>query len=518
MKKPKSALLLSSTIFLISAYPFLGMIWHHAYPLASAEVILSILLIAVISTCIGLLLSFTRPSVRNLLLILVTTIAMVVHVDLLFVGLSVVLVISVIAAMLFGGRFESFLLIVFATLIVGAWLDNQVNPATQTAVLDSASAVHTRGPVIHLLLDGFISPEGLPGPEESENLKQEIYSFFEEFDFDLNTRAYSHYYATVDSMTRMLNFRNDDENLWQYAFLMHEDISFEENAWFEILDDLGYQINVYQSEFMDYCSLELNKSINCNTFPIPYLISIHNEIEEKLKITEILFKTLASQSVIATEVLRSNNILETWGVSILDERLLQKLSTDITMRPNDAYFAHVLLPHSPQIFREDCSIDYSTPIWLRWTVEGGLVGNSPEKRVDRYKRMVPQFKCALNTLEKFFNHLKQHEIYDNATIIVHGDHGTSAYIRSPSIYNEALLSNRDMLETFSTLFAVKWPDGKYRENTNVESLNVLLAQTAIRLTGKSSEDLNIPVSEEPDPFIYLIDIAPLRKKPINIFE
>jgi phosphoglycerol transferase MdoB-like AlkP superfamily enzyme len=130
---------------------------------------------------------------------------------------------------------------------------------------------------------------------------------------------------------------------------------------------------------------------------------------------------------------------------------------------------------------------------------------------------VPQIRCALKLLDDFFKELKASGLYDRATIIVHGDHGTSAFQTRPSAYTMEQLNDLDLREAFSTLFAVKLPGGTFRINEEITSLNVLMAGAAGEITGISAEELGAAVTHEEEPFVYLIDVFPLRRAYVNIF-
>jgi hypothetical protein len=207
-----------------------------------------------------------------------------------------------------------------------------------------------------------------------------------------------------------------------------------------------------------------------------------------------------------------------WGVSVYDKNMLARLARDVQIEPDNAYFAHVLLPHAPMVYRQDCSLDYESETWLRFPFDHGWVGNSDESRRKRYEKYVLQAKCALRELGTLFKELQDKGLYNQATIVIHGDHGTSAYIFSPS----ALITNerfdRDLREIFSTLFAVKFPGGSFSVNNQTTSLNVLMAQTITEITGKSYEELGISVVSEDEPFIYLIDSEPLKRLYVDIFK
>jgi hypothetical protein len=224
---------------------------------------------AAVALILSWLLQYTRPLVANLLIVLGLTIVSLVQFNLLFPGMMAVFTVGIILAFVFGKKLQVLVPIVLAVMVFGAWLDNFVNPSTRLHELAPVEVAAENGPVIHLLMDGFIGPDGLPGDKESQLLRSQIVSFFRDYDFHLYTRAYSHYTATADSMTRLLNFRNDDENIFQRAALLREPVSFRENAWFTALDRSGYQLVVYQTESIDFCQAQLARKIKCNVFPMP---------------------------------------------------------------------------------------------------------------------------------------------------------------------------------------------------------------------------------------------------------
>jgi hypothetical protein len=319
-------------------------------------------------------------------------------------------------------------------------------------------------------------------------------------------------------MTRAFNFRNDDANLFQRAAVLREPLAFPQNAWFDMLKSFGYRIHVYQSESVDFCSAAAVRPADCNVFPIPNLKTIHRDVRDVGVRVEVLLRTLAGQSGILTKTLREARILDTWGVAVHDERLLPRLAQDLLLRPGDAYFAHVLIPHSPFVFREDCSVDYSGARGLRWAYLAGGAGASAASMAKREEKRAAQTRCALRLLDRLFDVMRINGLFDDATIIVHGDHGSSVYRYPPSAYYADRLSRRDLLEAYSTLFAVKWPDGRREIRPGVSSLNVLLAGAATRVTGKRPGEPGIAVEAEAEPFVYLTDVEPLRRLNVNIFD
>jgi hypothetical protein len=281
---------------------------------------------------------------------------------------------------------------------------------------------------------------------------------------------------------------------------------------------MGYPIIVYQTERMDFCSEELGVVDVCNEFSIPNLKTIHSGVDDMWTRAEVLIKTLIGQSMMITKIQMQRMKMYSWGVSTYDERMLPRLASDVEINPANFYFAHILLPHPPIVYRQDCSLYYGSEAWLRFPSTVGLIGNTLESRRERYGKWVPQAQCALHELGALFNTLKDKGLYDEATIVVHGDHGTSAYVYAPSVSNVDNITYRDLREMYSALFAVKYPGGSFSVNDEITSLNVLMAQTISEITGKSPEELGISVVSEDEPFIYLNDSEPMKRMYVNIFK
>jgi hypothetical protein len=510
---------LTLLLFLMLTYPLLGMLWHHQYPVFSIEIILLLFVFLLLAGLLSLLLHhYCRSLLVNLVLVTALTLAFLLHFNLFFIGLAVTMISSLVLSMILREKYPAFLLVVMTALITGSYIDNLIDRNRNGAELEIAQTKSGKGPLIHILMDGFIGPDGLPQTDESQHLRSEIMAFFEEHEFQVHTRAYTHYSNTTDSMTRALNFRNDDKNIFQRMALLRVPISFRENAWFRALSDFGYPIVVYQTESLNFCDTTPPVVSHCNVFTIPNLNTIHSDVNNVGKRSVLLLRALYGQSTLITKILVENKMAISWGVSTYEKRMLTRLIQDVQLGPDNAYFAHVMLPHAPRVYRQDCSLDYESESWVRFPVGLGWVGNSDESRSKRYEKYVLQTKCALLELGTLFKALKEKGLYKRATIVIHGDHGSATYIYRPSarILNRRL--SRDLKEIFSTLFAVKYPGGSFGVNNQTTSLNVLMAQTISEITGKTYEELSINVVSEDEPFIYLTDIAPLKRFNVDIFD
>src|SRR3546814_19973626 len=88
-----------------------------------------------------------------------------------------------------------------------------------------------------------------------------------------------------------------------------------------------------------------------------------------------------------------------------------------------AYFAHRLIPHGPYIPRSDCS--------LRSDVNGWLSNRPPFRREmsesgrrRSHAAHFEQMQCVQQKLGQLFQQMKAAGPFDDATILIHGDHGS----------------------------------------------------------------------------------------------
>jgi hypothetical protein len=505
----------AAAFFLILCYPLVGMLWYHGYPVFSAEVMLIMLGMAVLSLAFALALRAVRPLVLNLVVATLLTLAFTVQFNPLFPGMVSIIAGCLLAAWFLGRHFPAALLAVMGALIIGAYLDNRLERAGHVPDPASGTAATGRGPLIHILADGFIGPDGLPGAEESHNLRADMLSFFERHGFRLHTRAYSHYASTVDSMTRAFNFRNDAENLFRRATQLGAPLAVTENAWFSRLREMGYPVIVYQSEGVDFCNTGDDAVTQCNEFRIPNLRTIHDGVPAVSKRSLILLQTLLRQSILLNERLMRH--IPKFGVSTFDEQMLVQLKADVVSMPDKAYFVHLILPHHPLVYRPDCSLDYDAEPWKHFTVFDGVIGNSEATQRIRYTRYAANARCALTQLDSFFLSLREAGLYDDSTIIIHGDHGGPLFRFGPYTVSHNQLSLRDLRETFSVLYAVKRPGGSFALDEQTASLNVLLARTLLEISGRSPQQLGLSIVDEDQPFIYLTDTDPFTRINVDIY-
>lgn len=294
-------------------------------------------------------------------------------------------------------------------------------------------------PVIHIILDEHIGLEGLP-PEiaESEQAARAIQDTFQ--DFALYGRAYSRFAETQFSLASLMNgdLGEDVETAVGPASSGYE---MNENAWFKRLKDQGYAIRVYQSSWLDMCG-EPGLVDACYT----YSMYSPNALQRA-----DLPASAKLQALLGRLYIGSADQLPSAVASI---EAIERFKTDIEAAPQGvAYVLHLMMPHDGYLYDADCNLlDPSD-----WGAAERDHGVTAATRASLYQEYLEQLICTDRQVGHIFDHLKRMGVYDDATVIVHGDHGSRIGVREHILDTPPSLTQQDLRDHYSTLLAVKTP-------------------------------------------------------------
>jgi hypothetical protein len=159
--------------------------------------------------------------------------------------------------------------------------------------------------------------------------------------------------------------------------------------------------------------------------------------------------------------------------------VLGRVARDLKqLGPGDMFFVHVLFPHYPYVYQRDCEL---RPEVKSWQVEVPLRGerrNTTESRARGYPKYLDQVSCTQKIMAELFASMKESGSFDEAIIVVHGDHG-SRLDRGPPIKRLfEQLESSDYVDAYATLFAVKKPGLPARYDRRMIPIDQLFA-TAI---------------------------------------
>jgi len=337
--------------------------------------------------------------------------------------------------------------------------------------------------VLHIVLDEQIGVEGIPSRfDPGGGIAETMRSFYREHGFQLFGRAYSRYYESEDSISNLLNFSHNLEPSSHYHGDFDDGISMKRNAYFDEMTRRGYRLQVYQSDYMDFCWLEKEEgervaaAAACHEYALETISSIEHTplaVREKARLILAMFSRLSFLSeeiqksyVAASRALSKQGVpLPEWEVgmgrvsSVSAMAAFERMQEDIQNADRGSlFFAHLLLPHYPYAYDRSCELQPNMMQW--WNGFAALKvprRNNKRSRDFRYPFYLEQMLCTQQKLAALFDALKSTGHYDDAIIIVHGDHG-SRIDRGPrkrGVTNPFV--DRDFIDGYSTLYAIKLP-------------------------------------------------------------
>jgi hypothetical protein len=505
---------------LILLAPLIAFIDYHGHPFVNPEVWWLILGMIIVGLVIGSFIKNMGNFCRSLSLAILLEFSLELIGNFDDIGKVLCAILAFLFAWFFREKASKILVFTFSIFIISTLIlpSDRLKPILKEYDVASNSSLP---PVIHLILDGHIGVEGIPiRIKGGQELKDDIKSFYAKNGFLLYGNAYSHFSITLNSIPSLLNFNAEIEVDKSYAKEISTDFEYEilSNKYFQEMSDLGYEIKVYQSKYLDYCQ-ENFKISSCYTYQIfstKFLEDLSASLSSKVWVlaSSFLFRSdifeFAKKSYWhLTNYLKSSFGLElpfpwnwdgqrTNSISALET--FDILSKDIQKSPEgNLFFAHLIVPHDPFVYDSNCQL-YKDPI-REWELRGDPTFqkrlNTRSSWEKRYKKYLRQTSCVTQKLHEVFDEMKKANIYDKSTIIIHGDHGSGVRIRRPILANQNELTPEDIVDSFSTIFAVKFPNGEADYDLNTQSLNQIFSKVSGKMFSK-----DISTSQE-SPYVNL---------------
>ena len=529
-------------MFISGFYSFIS---YHDYGLLAPEVLLGFLAIFLVGSFVGYLLATAGPTnMRAMGFAILLFIFFDIEFGLIeeindFVTTQTnrplrygVLIISLflIQMAILGLRkhVASILAAVFATTLLTTLLipGSKVNFGPQPVAGQASTALDTP-PVIHLILDGHIGIEGIPlDIKGGRELRELLIKFYDRWDFRLYGRSYSKYLMTYDSVSNLLNGETSTVGGKMAAVShQHGKVGWKpvKNEHFRRFSAAGYKIRVYQTEYLDYCQESVDAIEYCYRYSSssPQLLrSLDITTVEKSEL--LLGSYFADNSYyrithkllgIITSVL-PEGIGKLWSrknyefSSIGVPAVISKLKSDVLRTPRGRlFFAHLLLPHGPYIWDENCELRDDSDSWLsrRMDHEDLLSLSDHGYRDMAYKYYFMQTVCTVNLLDDLLRALDENNLLEDSTILIHGDHGSRITIADPVSPMADFLTSRDFIDSFSTLFAIRSPAVEPGYVTELSAIQPLF--TELFLDGPATAD---------DASVYLLSGPLKHKQPLDI--
>ncbi|HEX2255951.1 MAG TPA: hypothetical protein VHG92_04465, partial [Afifellaceae bacterium] len=306
-------------------------------------------------------------------------------------------------------------------------------------------------------------------------------------------RAYSRFAETQYSLMTLMSGEvpAQPEQIAKY----NNPVGYEmvlRNAWLEKLKKKGYQIDIYGTMFVDFCSNSEHLINYCYYHPMLSIDSIQRaSLEPEVKAELIARAIFQSVSNI------TKHHVPLYG-PISAMQMFDQFENEFFKQPNGvAYIVHVLIPHQAYIYDSECQIREKPSTWLNASIDEHVLYNTAQSREERYRLYFPQVHCITARLVGFFDRMKREGLFDDAIIVVHGDHGARIATERARFTDPGGLSERDVVDHFSTLFAVKAPHVAPGYRRDLRSIQSLFAEMFL--------DREAPPEEDDDLLIRTLD-------------
>lgn len=436
---------------------------HNGIPLLSKEYLVSLLIVFIACSPLGLLMVFGGIVLRILTAAGLAALFIVCQVDndsltdilgglryryaVILLGLGIA-----VGCYFIRQHLDKFLTLVFGLFLLGSFFTSAGSLIEEQKFDVSGKLIDlSLPPYIHIILDEHIGIEGIPPSEDpNHEFANALKDKYIQNGFQVYGRAYSRYTQSLQSFASFLGLRAiDDPNKYVQGNATTQHL--KENRFFRELSKKGYHINIMQSSYLDMCDKSGKYSIKrCITHSFAALppVGSSNSLSANLSIIfsnvitamrlnsvhEMIRKTRLGRVFNLQEMSDTNPTSPTSTYKAFPEAV--KLVHGAQM--GNAYFIHVLLPHRPFVFDRECS-------------HMGTRGSNNETNYGYY---LEQIGCSQLLMDQLLSKLKENSNAKESTIVVQGDHG------SRIVFPGKDFSAANNIQSFSTFFAVRGPGYK----------------------------------------------------------
>ena len=257
----------------------------------------------------------------------------------------------------------------------------------------------------------------------------------------------------------------------------------EQLPYFTDLDRRGYRIGAVLPAYFDLCPKQ--RLTHCRTFASSALTSMlgtEMTASDRAKVLGFTMLNLTEMAKLVASTIQtgSNDLFDAEGrlpenrgelypLASIEE--LERFTAELaTLRRGEVRFAHLLLPHDPYMLTPDCKVKPASA----WLDEHG-----PGSAESREKGYADQVRCLQRRLGRMLDSLARTRAGREAIVLIHGDHGSRIAPAQPFVTGPQL-SQRELIMSYSTLFAIRVPGEAAGEIAGTHALGELLADFRAR--------------------------------------
>ncbi|MDH3217504.1 MAG: sulfatase-like hydrolase/transferase [Candidatus Krumholzibacteria bacterium] len=449
---------LAGALLLLS--PFVVFIRYQDYSLSKPETIACLAFLAATGMVIGLLMELVGQYSR----VLIFSFLITLHVDIQMqqperaLALWIVFGASLAVIWFLRNQLARLGVLILMVLLVSSLFLPTGRVTSNQDITAQSEFGNPKLPIfLHIILDEQIGVEGVPVEFDQDGRHAEaLRDFYLDWGFLVFGRAYSRYLNTWATIPNLCNFAAPE---FRFYFCESADRRFvlTKNKYFDVMTEYGYQIHVYQTDYLDFCNDNSTANIasrfTCEQEAIKSIEDLPLSTRDKLPIILGVYSRLSD---ILGYLPIPQARISTLSSIALFERLRSHL---LQASPGMMFVVHLLLPHSPYVFRSDCQLRDYREGWLMEHDPRFLPDqNDAASRAKRYPLYLEQVACTNKKLGELFLALAKAGKLENMAILIHGDHGSRISINQATLkHGRKPFTKADFVDVHSTLFAVKAP-------------------------------------------------------------
>ena len=515
--------------------PWLHQLRSHGYPLLRVDVLIVAAGTVIIGLLLGVCIHRARAGLRLTLVVLLLALVWDLYGaggSLQWAVISVGTIILVVLAL--RAHVVTIAFAVSVPVLLSTLLPPVQRVEASSVAWPTAPSNPSLPPLFHFVLDEHGGMAGLAGDSV---LARELSTWYETHGFRLLPNAYSPYFDTYNALPNLVNFTTRPVDAALLQITPGETPVLRENAYFDKMRERGYGIRVYQSDYLDFCGGRPSPVlISCFTYPansVSYAAGLSLPTSSRAGL--LAHYLLANRSWFYDRVVAGYNRgirrgLAATGaaVSLPDGRgshvsppiseVLDRVERDLANGAGGTlFFAHLLTPHYPYQFDAQCRVhervrdrlDRASP-----SAPDG-VDNTPASRERRLALYGEQVRCLMRQLDGFFERLDSLGQLEPAIVVLHGDHGSRIVLRRPEgSANVDSLTRQDLLDGFSTLFAVKAPSLPAGEDT----ATIAIGEALSHLVASEFASARLGAARTAQPRVWIVDRPRGRMIPVDYRE
>ncbi len=399
-----------------------------------------------------------------------------------------------------------FLLVSSLVSIVSIALNSSEMISTSSRIAGSVQANDDLPAVVHVVFDEMTSVEHLASNLVNREQLELITSLIlDKSELVLGHNVFSRSTNTVHSLSSLVNIDAELEpyiRQFEANTLRHKINTVSELKYFDLMSNLGYQLSVVESEFLDFCAQGHPKT--CTKYqssgvnalgraqmklPVELMVLLRKYLKSMKSSTYVL-NWFSRQQL--SDPMQDNSLVSFSNWDIYESPLIAYqanqylLDTLKTLKPGEMVFAHLLIPHFTYFLDSQC-VPKENAFFRNYVLSNSKNENTPESRTLRYAEYSEQYQCALMMIDEILRTVPNR---DQTLFIFHGDHG-SRIARSDAIDSSSTgVTLEDMNDFYNTFFAVKYPIGV--DGTTIRDLpleQALLNVLKSVYSGQSFDDL-----------------------------